>query len=203
MSRALTAPAAGQPGPAAGAAAPTRRAARGGGRHGAAGAEFGPVLSGAAAAARGGRGRGGLPHDPAGAELQLRSCQAPGAGGPGDAEDGAAQRRPAGGLGRHQGPAQIDAARAGEPAQPRAFFLDGPGGTGKTFLYDVALAYVRGLGEIAVAVAASGAAALLLEGGSTAHSRLKIPINLHENSTCACAPLCTWVPAARLIGAGR
>ncbi len=51
--------------------------------------------------------------------------------------------------------------------QGASFFIDGPGGTGKTFLYDTLLAYVRGNGDIALAVASSGIAALLLEGGRT------------------------------------
>ena len=69
--------------------------------------------------------------------------------------------------------------------QGASFFIDGPGGTGKTFLYDTLLAHVRGNGGIALAVASSGIAALLLEGGRTAHSRFKIPVNgLDALSTC-------------------
>ena len=64
------------------------------------------------------------------------------------------------------------------------FFIDGPGGTGKTFLYNTILAKVRSHGEIALPVASSGIAALLIDGGRTAHSRLKIPIILNETSTC-------------------
>jgi hypothetical protein len=44
---------------------------------------------------------------------------------------------------------------------------------------------VRADGNIALAIASSGIAALLLSGGRTAHSRFKIPINLHEDSTCS------------------
>ncbi|XP_010479356.2 PREDICTED: uncharacterized protein LOC104758217 [Camelina sativa] len=39
-------------------------------------------------------------------------------------------------------------------------------------------------GKIVINVASSGMAALLLEGGRTAHSRFAIPIQLHETSTC-------------------
>ena len=65
------------------------------------------------------------------------------------------------------------------------FFVDGPGGTGKTFLYNTLLATIRSSGEIAVAVASSGIAALLIMGGRTAHSRFKIPLKLNESSTCS------------------
>src|SRR5688572_10278386 len=58
----------------------------------------------------------------------------------------------------------------------QCFFIDGPGGTGKTFLYNTILAKVRLDNEIALPVASSGIAALLIDGGRTAHSRFKIPI---------------------------
>ena len=65
------------------------------------------------------------------------------------------------------------------------FFVDGPGGTGKTFVQNLLLAKLRSEGRIALAVASTGIAATLLEGGRTAHSRFKIPINIYETCTCA------------------
>jgi hypothetical protein len=65
------------------------------------------------------------------------------------------------------------------------FFLDGPGGTGKTYLYRALLATVRGEGKIAVATATSGVAASIMPGGRTAHSRFKIPLNLEEGKSCS------------------
>ncbi len=62
------------------------------------------------------------------------------------------------------------------------FFVDGPGGYGKTFLFNTILAKVRSQKNIALAVASSGIAALLLDGGRTAHSRFKIPLKLTETS---------------------
>lgn len=66
-----------------------------------------------------------------------------------------------------------------------AFFVDGPGGTGKTFLYNALLDKVRSDGGIALATASSGIAATLLKGGRTAHSRFKIPIALSQTTTCS------------------
>ncbi|KAG2650986.1 hypothetical protein PVAP13_1NG418776 [Panicum virgatum] len=66
----------------------------------------------------------------------------------------------------------------------QVFFIDGPGGTGKTFLYKAVLAKVRSEGMIAIATATSGIAASLLPGGGTAHSRFKIPIKVGHNSMC-------------------
>ncbi|XP_019156692.1 PREDICTED: uncharacterized protein LOC109153274 [Ipomoea nil] len=64
------------------------------------------------------------------------------------------------------------------------FFVDGPGGTGKTFLYRCLLARVRANQDIALATATSGVAASLLPGGRTAHSRFKIPINGDDKFVC-------------------
>ena len=70
------------------------------------------------------------------------------------------------------------------PLQDRLFFVDGPGGTGKTFLYKLLLAHVRMEGHIALCVASSGIAAQLMPGGRTAHSRFKLPLTILENSSC-------------------
>jgi len=58
------------------------------------------------------------------------------------------------------------------------FFLEGFGGTGKTFLINLVLAKIRSEGRIALSTASSGIAATLLDGGTTAHSRFKIPIDI-------------------------
>lgn len=58
------------------------------------------------------------------------------------------------------------------------FFLDGPGGTGKSFFFEVLLHFVRGRGEIAVACSWNGLAASLLPGGRTCHSRFGFPVPL-------------------------
>ncbi|CAN0903847.1 ATP-dependent DNA helicase PIF1 [Linum grandiflorum] len=64
----------------------------------------------------------------------------------------------------------------------KMFFLYGHGGTSKTFLYNYIISRVRSLGQIAIVVASSGIAATLLPGGITAHSQLKIPIEVHKYS---------------------
>lgn len=62
--------------------------------------------------------------------------------------------------------------------RPSAFFVDAPGGTGKSYLLNAILAAIRLLDEesIAVAVASSGIAAKLLLKGRTFHSRFKAPL---------------------------
>lgn len=65
-------------------------------------------------------------------------------------------------------------------------FLDAPGGTGKTFLINLILASIRQQNKIALAVASSGIASTLLDGGRTAHSALKLPLNLAQSDAPTC-----------------
>ncbi|GMF46737.1 unnamed protein product [Phytophthora fragariaefolia] len=67
----------------------------------------------------------------------------------------------------------------------KLFFIDGPGGTGKSTLLRHILPKVRLAEKIAIAVASSGIATLLLMGGRTAHSTFKIPLKLANKSTYA------------------
>lgn len=69
------------------------------------------------------------------------------------------------------------------------FFLQGAGGTGKTFLYRALCSSMRAQGKIVLCVASSGMAALLLPDGRTAHSTFKIPLDISEISMCDIKPL--------------
>ncbi|XP_023248094.1 uncharacterized protein LOC106644785 [Copidosoma floridanum] len=66
------------------------------------------------------------------------------------------------------------------------FLLDAPGGTGKTFVISLILATIRSRCDIALAVGSSGIAATLLGGGRTAHSALKLTLNLNTINTLTC-----------------
>ena len=65
------------------------------------------------------------------------------------------------------------------------FFVDGPGGTGKTFLYRALLAKLRSQDKLAVATATSGVTAAIMPGGRMAHSHFKIPLTLQEGDCCS------------------
>jgi hypothetical protein len=67
----------------------------------------------------------------------------------------------------------------------KIYFLDGPGGTGKTFLLNCIINRIRSENKIVLVVASSGIASTLLPGGRTAHSRFKIPFKLFDNSVCS------------------
>jgi len=64
----------------------------------------------------------------------------------------------------------------------RCFFLDGPGGSGKTYLYKTLMSFIRGRGQIVLPFATTGIAATLMNGGRTAHSGFKLPVPLIDTS---------------------
>ncbi|XP_042521276.1 uncharacterized protein LOC122094738 [Macadamia integrifolia] len=64
------------------------------------------------------------------------------------------------------------------------FFIDDPGGIGKTFLYRAILAIVRSKSEIALAIATSRVAVAIIPGGRTTYSRFEIPINIDNSTVC-------------------
>ncbi|XP_024172022.1 uncharacterized protein LOC112178034 [Rosa chinensis] len=72
-----------------------------------------------------------------------------------------------------------------EGRESALFFIDGPGGTGKTYLYRALLANLRRMNHIVLATASSGIAANLLSGGRTAHSRFKIALIVDASSMCS------------------
>ena len=66
-------------------------------------------------------------------------------------------------------------------------FLHGPGGTGKTYVYNTLCYQLWSQSKIVLCVASSGIAALLPKGGRTSHSCFQIPIIINESSTCTIA----------------
>ena len=60
----------------------------------------------------------------------------------------------------------------------KMLFIHSAGGCGKTFVCNTITAAVQAKGKVALCVASFGTAALLLDGGQTAHSHLGIPQNL-------------------------
>ncbi|XP_076064963.1 uncharacterized protein LOC143039005 [Oratosquilla oratoria] len=61
------------------------------------------------------------------------------------------------------------------------FFINAPGGTGKSFLLNALLDTLRSTEKIELAIASSGIAATVLHGGRTAHNMFKIPIMDHKD----------------------
>ena len=81
---------------------------------------------------------------------------------------------------RHRGP------EPSEPTRPvHIFYVDGPAGTGKTYLFKKLDYACRALGKIAIAVAMSGIASLLMPRGRTAYSRFGLPVPVPLDG-CVC-----------------
>lgn len=65
----------------------------------------------------------------------------------------------------------------------KCFYLDGPGGSGKTYLYNTSMNFLRSRGDIVLPFVTTGIAATLLRGGRTVHSGFKLAVPLLDNST--------------------
>lgn len=65
-------------------------------------------------------------------------------------------------------------------------YLEAPGGTGKTFLINVLLVEICAKQHITLALASSSIAAILMEGGQSAHSALQLPLNIAEEQFLVC-----------------
>ncbi|KAG5879162.1 hypothetical protein JTB14_029964 [Gonioctena quinquepunctata] len=65
------------------------------------------------------------------------------------------------------------------------FYIDGPGGTGKTYLYNTLITVLNDILRLkTVAMAWTGIAANLLKGGTTVHRSFRLPLTLSEDTTC-------------------
>ena len=64
--------------------------------------------------------------------------------------------------------------------QKNCFFIDGPAGTGKSYLLNGLIKNLKIKGYNVLPNATTGIAADLLEGGRTVHSRFKIPLNVDK-----------------------
>ena len=78
--------------------------------------------------------------------------------------------------------------QSGMPNQGGAFYIDGPGGSGKTMVYNTLIAFCRGHYMSVASAAWTGIAATLLTGGQTIHSLFKLPVPLLDTSTCNITP---------------
>ena len=64
------------------------------------------------------------------------------------------------------------------------FFIDAPGGTGKTYLLNAIIEKLTHQNKNVCPTASSGVAAILLKGGGTLHSKMKIPFVISDEMDC-------------------
>jgi len=72
----------------------------------------------------------------------------------------------------------------------KAFFINGPGGTGKTFVYNTITHLLKGKNKKILSVAWTGIASTLLIDGRTVHNAFQIPFDLHPNSRSSMTMQC-------------
>lgn len=70
------------------------------------------------------------------------------------------------------------------PNKPRCFFIDGPGGSGKTYVYITLYYLLKGDGLLIKNMASTGIAATLLPEGRTAHKTFGLDVPLTPQSEC-------------------
>lgn len=73
-----------------------------------------------------------------------------------------------------------------DETKSKLFFVDAFGGSGKTYLFNTIIKEFECKNLNVLAVAHSGIAAILLKGGRTAHSLLKIPIDIEDDDYAVC-----------------
>ena len=61
------------------------------------------------------------------------------------------------------------------------FFVDAPGGTGKTYLFNTIIHHLSSEQKVVISVASSGIASTLIHGATTAHSAFNIPLDLRRD----------------------
>lgn len=79
----------------------------------------------------------------------------------------------------------MNAVNNGDGARFKCFFIDGPGGTGKTYLYTTLINVLRGMEKKVLAMAWTGIASILLPGGRTCHNAFGLPLRLTADSPCS------------------
>ena len=88
-----------------------------------------------------------------------------------------------------------------ETQQQALLFVEGAGGTGKTFMFRLLCNLVRSRGETVLPCAYSGIAAKNYEGGSTFHFRFKFGVPFNETSTSGLSLTNPTTKAAALFAA--
>ena len=93
----------------------------------------------------------------------------------------------------------LDEIRDGHPPRNRAYFLEGPGGSGKTMCYNTLISYCRSQGVKVASTSWTGIAATLLRGGRTCHNLFKLPVPIVDTSVCHVSPTSSHAEVLRSV----
>ena len=78
---------------------------------------------------------------------------------------------------------KVQEALLDETQRSKMFFVDGPGGSGKTYLFESMINYAKSINKSVLPGAYTGIAASLLPEGQTIHSRFGVPFVLERDTT--------------------
>ncbi|XP_065907872.1 uncharacterized protein [Dysidea avara] len=95
--------------------------------------------------------------------------------------------------------AVLDSVMSPNEFNPTLFYLDGPGGSGKTFTYNYLVAELHSRGYKVATATWTGIAATLLIGGRTVHSLFKLPVPLLDTSSCNISPTSNYAAMLREV----
>ena len=93
--------------------------------------------------------------------------------------------------------AAIKAVHNHQTEQAHLYFIQGPGGSGKTFVYNTLLAYCLSIGVKSAASAWTGIAATLLTNGRTTHNLFKLPVPITDTCSSNVSPTSKHLEALR------
>ncbi len=77
---------------------------------------------------------------------------------------------------------------AGEESVPKLHYVDAPGGSGKTYVFNKLSSYLKHQNMKVACAAWAGIANTLMVDGCTVHKLFKLPVPVVENSTCRVSP---------------
>ena len=70
----------------------------------------------------------------------------------------------------------------------KLIFVNGPGGSGKSYLHNTIITFLHKINVNVLPVAWTGIAANLLQYGRTVHTAFKLPLNINECTVCNVLP---------------
>ena len=91
----------------------------------------------------------------------------------------------------------IESVGRGDEPVSNCFYVDAPGGSGKTYVFNKLASYLRHHSKHVVCAAWTGIAANLMFDGRTVHSLFKLPVPVLETSTCNVSPTSTQADMLR------
>jgi archaellum biogenesis ATPase FlaH len=74
------------------------------------------------------------------------------------------------------------------PQQTKLFYIDGPGGSGKTYVYNTLIYTVLSQNKKVIATSWTGIAASLLHNGKTSHISFGLPLEINETTALRVLP---------------